>query len=48
MFDLRLRLDHHRRPSSGTECSVITARWMAWRADCPTRDLVYSPPRLCS
>ena len=24
MFDLLLRFDHHRRPSSGTECSVVT------------------------
>ena len=22
MFDLLLRFDHHRRPASGTECSV--------------------------
>ena len=28
MFYLLLRFDHHRRPSSGTECSVVTARWM--------------------
>ena len=26
MFYLLLRFDHHRRPSSGTECSVVTAR----------------------
>ena len=26
MFDLLLRFDHHRRSSSGTECSVVTAR----------------------
>ena len=26
MFDLLLRFDHHRRPSSETECSVVTAR----------------------
>ena len=26
MFDLLLRFDHHRQPSSGTECSVVTAR----------------------
>ena len=25
MFYLLLRFDHHRRPSSGTECSVVTA-----------------------
>ena len=29
MFNLLLRFDHHRRPSSGTECSVVTARYMA-------------------
>ena len=26
MFDLLLRFDHHLRPSSGSECSVVTAR----------------------
>ena len=26
MFYLLLRFDHHRRPSSGTQCSVVTAR----------------------
>ena len=25
MFDLLLRFDHHQRPSSGTECSKVTA-----------------------
>ena len=34
MFDLLLRFDHHWRPSSGTECSVVDketnrcARWI--------------------
>ena len=26
MLYLLLRFDHHRRPSSGTECSVVTVR----------------------
>ena len=26
MFYLLLCFDHHRQPSSGTECSVVTAR----------------------
>ena len=29
MFYLLLRFDHHRRPSSGTECSVVTARYVS-------------------
>ena len=29
MFDLLLRFDHYSRPSSGIECSVVTARYMS-------------------
>ena len=34
MFDLLLHFDHHRRPTSGTECSVFSVQCSVFSVQC--------------